>query len=116
MMTCVQIFFENDATIPEYGSATIEERKLLISTSADFVEFAKTLKKDTPLWIDDTYMSFLNFAGFSDKDKNIPTKIQVGKWIKIYCEFSNLKYSGKDGKKKSDYKDGKLTRCHYMES
>ena len=112
MMTCVQIYFENDATIPEYSSATIKERKLLISTSADFVEFAKTLKTDTPLWIDETYMSFLNFAGFSEKDKNIPTKIQLGKWIKIYCDYKKLKF----GRIKYDKKDGKLTRCHYIES
>jgi len=112
MMTCVQIYFENDATIPEYSSATIEERKLLISTSADFVEFAKTLKTDTPLWIDETYMSFLNFAGFSEKDKNIPTKIQLGKWIKIYCDYKKLIF----GRIKYDKKDGKLTRCHYIES
>lgn len=112
MMTCVQIYFENDATLPEYNSATIDEKKLLHSTSADFVEFAKTLKIGTRLWKNELYASFLEFAGFDIKDNKKPSNIMLTKWIKIYCDFRTLKYTDDVG----TTKDGNQARFHLIES
>jgi hypothetical protein len=106
MLGCVQTYFINDCNIPEYKSDTITEKKLLISTNADFIEYADTLPRNENLPVDNTYTEFLEFSG---KDKKEVSKPQFAKWLKIYCGYRNLEYSN------GNHRNGNKTeRYHYL--
>lgn len=106
MLNCVQKYLGYDNKIPVYSSATIEEKKLLNSTSTDFIQFADNLKRNESLPVNETYHDFLEFAGIDMKEVS---KIRFSKWIQLYCEFKKLKYNAE-----SQLISGKTFRFHHI--
>lgn len=108
MLSCLQEFFKNRNKIPLYGSETINEKKLIHGTSADFVEFADGLKRNEYLSINGTYNDFLKESGETDKSVR---KARFSEWITLYCEIRKLKMTKKQHKINSENH-----KCYYIES
>lgn len=110
MLLCVQKYFQNDSRIPNYGSATIDEKKLLSATNREFLEYMVNVPRDIKIPCSEFYIDYLDFVGFGDKDKDKPSKIIVGKWLKMYCTYNNIKLP--DGE--TIQSEGKTTKCYKL--
>jgi hypothetical protein len=110
MLSCVQTFFENNNTIPAYSSATIDEKKLLIATSKEFIEYTDTIDRNTNIPCSEFYEGYLHFAGIEKTDKDKPTNKTIGKWLRIYCDYKNIRLPDKSVVKIN----GKTTKCYNL--
>lgn len=104
MLGCLQIYLDNESKIPTYNSETIDEKKLLNSTSKEFIDFADKLSRNESLPVNETYNDFLEYAGTNEKEV---TKRRFNNWLQSYCEFKNLEY-----KPESRFIEGKTKRFH----
>lgn len=68
MLNCVKKYFVNGNSIPTYSSETVGDKKLLNSTSMDFVQYADTLKRNEALSVNITYDDFIEFSGIEKKE------------------------------------------------
>lgn len=110
MLNCVQMYFLNDSKIPMYGSETIDEKKLLNATSREFLEYMQKVPRNVKIPCADFYNNYLEFVGFKDNDKDKPSKISVGKWLKMYCTYNEIKLP--DGE--TVQFEGKSTKCYKL--
>lgn len=108
MLSCMQEFFKNGNKIPLYGSETINEKKLIHGTSADFVEFADGLKRNEFLSIQATYSDFLKESGENEKSFK---KSELTEWITLYCDIRKLKLIKKQHKINNENQ-----KCYYIGS
>jgi hypothetical protein len=110
MLNCMQEFFKNKNKIPLYESDTVNEKKLIHGTSADFVEFADGLKRNEYLSIGATYDNFIEETG---ENTNRFKKQNLSEWITLYCEIRKLKLKKPFPQHKINDKNQK---CYYIES
>ena len=110
MLSCMQEFFKNKNKIPLYESDTVNEKKLIHGTSADFVEFADGLKRNEFLSIGATYDNFIEETG---ENTNRFRKTKLSEWITLYCEIRKLKLKKPFPQHKINDKNQK---CYYIES
>lgn len=106
MIYCEQTYFINECKLPSYSSETIDEKKLLNATNAEFIEYANELPFNKSLPVTETYTNFLEFAGLTSKEVS---KIRFNKWLKDYCDFKKLKYQSQ-----SLFTEGKTIRFHLI--
>ena len=100
MIYCVRFYFKkvnetNHYTIPEYQSATMLDKKLLTSTSVEFIEYVKNIPINEIHKTNEIYENYLSYASADKKDV---TSIKFAKWLKVYCEINNLIVEYKNGK------------------
>ena len=107
MMMCIRSYFSNNNSIFGYTSDTLNERKLLNSTSPEFVDYADSLPRRSNLVIGDIYNNFIEIYGI---DTNKMTKITFSKWLKIYCSFRGI-----NCKVNFINSNGKTIRHYYLE-
>ena len=108
MLGCMQEFFKNKNKIPLYESDTVNEKKLIHGTSADFVEFADGLKRNEYLSIGATYKNFIEETG---ENENRFKKSKLTEWITLYCEIRKLKLI-----KEQHRINNESPKCYYIES
>lgn len=89
MLCCLHTYFAKGATITGFDSDTVNRKKLINATSADFAEFADKLPRDTELQATQTYDDFIDTYGLDSKSI---ARNRFTIWIKRYCEFNNLTY------------------------
>jgi hypothetical protein len=86
MFNCVNLFLENG--IIEYHEPDLEENKLAIETSNDFITFMKSQNHlDIELNAKDLHQSFLDFPGYNNH--NIKANL-FSRWLKKYTLYQGL--------------------------
>lgn len=89
MLSCLHTYFAKGAEITGFDSDTVNRKKLVNATSADFAEFADKLPRNTDLSAAQIYEEFINTY---DADPKVVSKTRFGIWVKRYCEFNKLTY------------------------
>ncbi len=87
MLACLQGYLKNNCIIPEYSSATKDEKRLLNGTSQEFVEYADCLARNFSHPAHTIYKNYIDYAGLQEKDF---TKNKMNKFFKEYAENRNL--------------------------
>jgi len=86
MLSKIQIYFNNNCNIPNYKSATINNKKLLSATCNEFFEFSNNIKIDTEYNYTELFNSYRDLAGLDDKFN----KKQFSNYLKTFAELNGL--------------------------
>ena len=88
MIGCLRFYLEKG--LVDYEKKNLEVKKLIESTSEEFLEFAEDLLKDT--WYDkrETYRKFIE--EYPDFNNSKMEQKKFTNWVKIFARIKNLKY------------------------
>ena len=95
MLTCSQMYFENNCKIPAYNSDTITVKKLLSVAGAEIIEFALNLPKNQ--WIESAklYQEFLSQNGLKENNPIAKNSIEFSKKLNLVLQENNVKFENK---------------------
>ena len=88
MIGCIQFYL--DKGLVDYNRINLEVKKLIESTSEEFLEFAEDLVKDT--WYDkrETYRKFLE--DYPDLNNNKMEQKKFTNWLKVFARVKGWKF------------------------
>ncbi|KJU83641.1 DNA primase [Candidatus Magnetobacterium bavaricum] len=89
MLRCVQVFLAKDSRILPYTSETLKKKRLANEISADFIEYADTLQRNTNLSKSEIYGEFVN-TYFSDTQKRNFSQNKFGRYLNTYCTHNGI--------------------------
>lgn len=92
MFFTVKFYFVGNKQIPDYYSATINEKNLLNETSEEFLDFLNdnnNFQINTEYTFSSLYEQFLQYAGYEKRDY---TDKRFTASLKKFCRYKNLNY------------------------
>jgi len=93
MIGCVRLYFErvnkdNGFKFPEYKSNTMSEKRLLVSTNSDFIEYVVNISLNE---VHITNVLYENYLKAFNIKENVFSQHKFSKWIKEYASINNFR-------------------------